>query len=144
MKAEDPETTTDATLSAACLITAKKMVSFMKSFGQRRQPEAEAEPADVNAITPSNTIMNADGIDGDTKGSADHQHATALAFDYERGSEVEKKLLRKLDYRLLVRPLSLLSEKDSLTIFTAVLLDFVPLGLSRPIEHRVRASLGAI
>lgn len=86
----------------------------MKSFGQRRP--AAAEPAEINAITPSNTVEHVDVEvdDADQKKSADFQHAAALAVDYVEGSAAEKKLLRKLDYRLLVRsPRQILWKQDS-------------------------------
>lgn len=71
-------------------------------------------------------------VDEDEKVSVDHIQAREVAADYIEGSEAEKRLLRKLDYRLIVSSRRILCElemNDSkfqahvLTSATAMLLD---------------------
>lgn len=71
------------------------MSSFKKYFGK-----PEAAPVVVQQVDAKDNPEHIDrDIDG--KASVDHQHAAALGLDYVPGSAAEKKLLRKLDFRLL-------------------------------------------
>lgn len=81
-------------------IEAGKMSSFKKFFGTK--PVAVVEPTPLAQDTKPNAVEHVD-IDADEKVSVDHQRAAALGLEYIQGSDAEKKLLRKLDFRLLVR-----------------------------------------
>lgn len=75
----------------------------MSSFKKKLFGKPEGEPEAVNTITSAKNEAEHVDADADEKASVDHQHAAALGLDYVPGSKAEKKLLRKLDFRLLVR-----------------------------------------
>lgn len=74
------------------------MKSFVKAVrGPERTDDIAITPAGVPAHVPTDPED-----DADEKKSIDHIHARELAAEYVEGSEAEKNLLKKLDFRLIV------------------------------------------
>lgn len=114
------------------------MRSIVKTLrGHEQIEDVSITPAGLPTHTPADPTDDVN----EPKKSIDHIHARELAAEYVEGSEAEKRLLRKLDFRLIVS-LVLASNWKDLTLITraAMLLDSVTTWLPGSIKHWVSVS----